>query len=100
MPKPTASVPEKGSFLSKEQLKQMLINTLAKSLYLEPSEIDADKSFTDIGLDSIVGVEWIKIINKNLDMELSSTKIYDYATINELAKFLSKEVSSKQGTTV
>ncbi|QHI36098.1 Polyketide synthase PksL [Kordia antarctica] len=97
-PKPTEVVSEKGSGQSKEQLKQMLINTLAKSLYLESSEIDPDKSFTDIGLDSIVGVEWIKIINKNLDMELSSTKIYDYATINELAKFLTKEVSSKQGT--
>jgi len=97
-PKSTESVAENGALHSKEQLKQMLIQTLAKSLYLEPFEIDPDKSFTDIGLDSIVGVEWIKTINKNLNMELSSTKIYDYATINELAKYLTKEVNASQET--
>ena len=83
-----------GNTFSKEQLKQMLINTLADALYLEPHEIDADKSFIDIGLDSIVGVEWIKTINKELEMELSSTKIYDYATVNALAKYIRSEIES------
>ncbi|WP_052752824.1 SDR family NAD(P)-dependent oxidoreductase [Kordia zhangzhouensis] len=83
---------------SKEQLKQMLITTLADALYLEPHEIDAEKSFIDIGLDSIVGVEWIKTINKKLTMELSSTKIYDYATINALSNYIRKELENQQSS--
>jgi len=85
-----------GNTFSKESLKQMFINTLADALYLEPHEIDADQSFIDIGLDSIVGVEWIKTINKKLEMELSSTKIYDYATINALAKYVYSELQQQQ----
>ncbi|MCH2193535.1 acyl carrier protein [Kordia sp.] len=55
---------------TKTQIQKRLIMSLADALYLEPSEIDAEKSFTDLGLDSIVGVEWIKTINKEFDLEL------------------------------
>ncbi|WP_028981302.1 SDR family NAD(P)-dependent oxidoreductase [Sporocytophaga myxococcoides] len=81
---------------TKDQIQEILISSLAEALYLKPSEIDVDKSFIDLGLDSIVGVEWIKFINKTLGLEISSTKIYDYATIKELALFLSKELENVQ----
>ncbi len=81
-----------------EQVKLLLIDTLADCLYMEPAEIEADRSFVDLGLDSIMGVEWIKTINKKLDLELSSTKVYDYATVNKLAKYLWTELSKNQGT--
>ncbi len=74
------------------QLRQLLKTSLAEALYLQPSEIDAGKSFIDLGLDSIVGVEWVKVINKELGLEVPSTKIYDYSTINALASFLAKEL--------
>ena len=89
---------EPGVAYTKQTLKRLLIVTLAEALYMEPSEIDGDKSFIDLGLDSIVGVEWIKTINKKLEMELSSTKIYDYATVNDLAKFLNSEMEKEQKT--
>lgn len=81
---------------TKDQIQEILISSLAEALYLKPSEIDVDKSFIDLGLDSIVGVEWIKFINKTLSLEISSTKIYDYATIKELALFLFKELENVQ----
>ncbi|QHI36097.1 Polyketide synthase PksM [Kordia antarctica] len=86
--------------LTKIQIQNSLIKSLAAALYLEPSEIDADKSFTDIGLDSIVGVEWIKAINKEFGLELSSTKVYDYSTVNELTAFLVKELANKPTSVV
>jgi acyl transferase domain-containing protein/acyl carrier protein len=95
---PFSIVEEPPSIYSKEKLKQVLINTLADALYLDASEIDADKSFIDLGLDSIVGVEWIKTINKKLALDLSSTKIYDYATVNALAKFLEGELKKDKST--
>lgn len=76
------------------QLQQLLKTSLAEVLYLQSSEIDADKSFIDLGLDSIVGVEWVKVINKELGLEIPSTKIYDYSTINILASFLAKELEN------
>jgi len=47
-----------------------------------------------MGLDSIVGVEWVKFINKKLGLDISSTRIYDYATVKELAVFLTKELKN------
>lgn len=96
----TETSQHEGDSFSKESLRHMLINTLASALYLEPNEIDADKSFIDIGLDSIVGVEWIKTINKKLEIELSSTKIYDYATINALAKYIYNQLEEQQSSVV
>ena len=86
---------------TEEQLREELRITLAEALYLQPAEVDIDKSFVDLGLDSIVGVEWMKLVNKKLGMDISATKIYDYATIRALASFVYKElekspVSSKK----
>ena len=81
--------------LSTEQIQKRLIKSLAAALYLEPNEIDAEKSFIDLGLDSIVGVEWIKTVNKEFNLELSSTKVYDYSTVKQLTGFLVKELADK-----
>src|SRR6478736_3441535 len=88
------SIKEQELFYTKEQIQQVLVTSLAEALYLSSSEIDIDKSFIDLGLDSIVGVEWIKFINKTFGLEISSTKIYDYATIKELSLYVSKELEN------
>src|SRR5207248_219871 len=36
---------------------------LAAELHLEESEVDEDTQFTDLGLDSITGVTWLRKIN-------------------------------------
>ena len=86
---------EQKNTLSKEQIQKRLIKSLAEALYLDFSEIDPEQSFVDLGLDSIVGVEWIKTVNKDFDLELSSTKVYDYSTISKLTSFLVKELGDK-----
>ncbi|NES19344.1 MAG: GNAT family N-acetyltransferase, partial [Symploca sp. SIO3E6] len=40
------------------EIKQVLKQQLAEALYTEESEIVEDQKFVDLGLDSIVGVEW------------------------------------------
>lgn len=80
----------------KVQLNEYLRTSLAKALYLDPSEIDLDSSFVDLGLDSILGVEWIKEINKKLGLEISATRVYDYSTVKTLGEFLYMELESAQ----
>jgi polyketide synthase PksL len=89
------STPSKG--YSKSQLQEYLRTSLAEALYLNPSEIDINKSFVDLGLDSIIGVEWIKVINRNFRLEISATKVYDYSTIRAFASFLFKELDNTNG---
>ncbi|WP_198863551.1 acyl carrier protein [Bacillus velezensis] len=41
------------------------MESLAKELYMDVEDIETDRSFTELGLDSIIGVEWIRDVNKN-----------------------------------
>lgn len=58
---------------------------------MKRNDVDVDKAFIDMGLDSIVGVEWIQTINKQYGLTMSAAKLYDYPTIRELARFLKGE---------
>ncbi|NJM14473.1 MAG: acyl carrier protein [Bacteroidales bacterium] len=89
-----------GPVFAQGQIQDQLRDSLAEALYLQPSEIDADKSFVDLGLDSIIGVEWIKVINKTYGLDISATKVYDYSTIRTLATFVNKEIEKSPGRSV
>jgi len=84
------------SYITVEALREDLITSLAEALYMKPSDVDADKQFIDMGMDSIIGVEWTKSINKKYGITISATRVYDYPNIRELAVFLEKELN-KQG---
>ncbi|WP_254391633.1 phosphopantetheine-binding protein, partial [Streptomyces buecherae] len=56
-------------------------------------EIDAGRNFTELGLDSVVGVEWVRAVNQEFGTSVSTTKIYQYPTLKEFADFLAGELS-------
>ena len=55
---------------------------------MEPEEIDPDKQFADLGMDSISGLEWIKKVNEQYGTSIDVTVIYDYSNVRALAGFL------------
>ena len=77
-----------------ETLQDELTTSLAEALYMKRSDVDIDKKFIDMGMDSIIGVEWIKAINKRYGISVPSTKVYDYPTISEFSEYLAKELRS------
>jgi NADPH:quinone reductase-like Zn-dependent oxidoreductase/acyl carrier protein len=80
------------------QIEEELIRSLAQALYMEQSTIDVDKPFIEMGLDSVIGVEWIRSLNKQYACNLAATCVYDYPTIRQLAAFLEKHLSKHQQT--
>ncbi len=82
--------PEQGM----EQVKQVIVTHLKRLLYLEEEELDLRKPFSELGLDSILGVEFLKALNKDLAMDLKASKLYDYPLVEELAAYLT---DAKQG---
>jgi acyl transferase domain-containing protein/acyl carrier protein len=76
-----------------ESLQPELRSSLAQALYLDEAAIDIDSAFVDLGLDSIVGVEWVKTINKTYGLEISATRVYDYANLRALARFVHEEIA-------
>ncbi|WP_141697485.1 SDR family NAD(P)-dependent oxidoreductase, partial [Paenibacillus polymyxa] len=83
---------------SAELLQEELTVSLAEALYMERSEIEADKNFIDTGLDSIIGVEWVQNINKRYGTSIAATKVYDYPTIHQFAAYLAQEINKRGGS--
>lgn len=79
--------------ISLEKLQKKLTMSLAGVLYIEISDVNIDKKFIDIGLDSIVAVEWIRSINKQYKTSLTATVVYDYPSIRELSTYLYKKLN-------
>ncbi len=92
----TPQVKKSESYISAETLREELTVSLAEALYMERSEIDIDKKFIDLGLDSIIGVEWVKVLNKQYGTGIPATKVYDYPSIREFAGFLEAEISQQR----
>ncbi|NHZ81424.1 SDR family NAD(P)-dependent oxidoreductase [Massilia sp. CCM 8695] len=58
---------------------------LAELLYLEPQEIAGDARFVDLGLDSILSVEFAKKLQDRFSIDLRASRLYDHSSVAELA---------------
>ena len=46
------------------------------------------KPFAELGLDSIIGVEWARTINRRYGLSMPAARIYDYPSVQQLAQYL------------
>jgi polyketide synthase PksN len=83
-----------------ESLQEELRVSLAEALCIRQGDVEMDKKFIEMGMDSIIGVEWIQTINKHYGIALPATKIYDYPTIREFAGFLAREMKAQNAGAV
>ncbi|MCB2312713.1 amino acid adenylation domain-containing protein [Clostridium tagluense] len=72
----------------KGYIKQSIIEKLSKSLKLDVNEIKNDESFADYGLDSLIGVNLVNLLNQKFSIELEVTCLFDYPSVNELTNYI------------
>ncbi|NUA43780.1 Polyketide synthase PksL [Dickeya solani] len=73
------------------EITQLLKTSLADALYIAPEAILHNRTFSELGLDSIIGAEWINEINKQLGTHLSATRLYDYPNVHVLAEYIATQ---------
>jgi acyl transferase domain-containing protein len=71
------------------ELKQML----ADVLYRDPSDIDPVKPFMEQGLDSILGVEFVKLLKDRYQISLRASSLYNYPSLQDLAVYLQEQTA-------
>ena len=79
---------------SSESLARQLRQGLAQALYADAAEIDPDRPFIDLGLDSVVSVEWVRWVNSQFRLSLSAAVLYDYPTLTAFARYLTKLIAA------
>lgn len=85
-------VAESNEPLSKEVIREWLINRLAKQLKVDPSAIDTAKNFEQYGLDSIVAVRVSGDLEKVVEQRLSPALLFEHPNIDELSAHLATEL--------
>ncbi|MGW0487970.1 SDR family NAD(P)-dependent oxidoreductase [Streptomyces olivaceus] len=76
-----ASAPEAVAGLSEEEVRAGVVASLAQVLYLRPEEIDDERTFAEMGLDSIGAVEVVRELNERHGTGLEAVLVYDHPTV-------------------
>ena len=94
-----ASAPASAHAASSElrRIEEVLRETLADSLYMKVADVGLHTTFVDLGMDSVMGVEWLPVIHEQLGVSLGATKIYEYPTIRDLAAFIHSQRADATG---
>lgn len=86
---------ENKHLVNYDSLQVFLISELAFSLKASVTDIESDKPFVDMGLDSISAMEWIDAINEKYGCTINETRIYDYPNLEAFSRFVLTEINSK-----
>ncbi|CAN5781902.1 hypothetical protein BH23CYA1_BH23CYA1_15130 [soil metagenome] len=72
-------------------IQSWLVEQLADVLSIEPSTIDVKQPLTRYGLDSIDAVTLVGDLEDWLDLELPSTLLWDYPSIEKASAYMVEE---------
>ncbi|MEX3605205.1 MAG: SDR family NAD(P)-dependent oxidoreductase [Burkholderia sp.] len=92
-PAPIFAAPLKPASQDLEQavadhVRTLLRECIGKGLDLDPQRIEADRSFSEYGVDSILAVQLVNEINQRLGIVLQTTVLFDYSHLDALAEYL------------
>jgi acyl transferase domain-containing protein/SAM-dependent methyltransferase len=80
--KPGAPAPTEQ--MSYDYTRQIITAKLSEALKMDAGMIRDDASFADYGVDSIVGVNLLRVISEALQIELETTSLFEYSTVEQL----------------
>ncbi|HYK00423.1 MAG TPA: SDR family NAD(P)-dependent oxidoreductase [Thermoanaerobaculia bacterium] len=62
---------------------------LADELQMRESDVDENRQFVDLGLDSVAGVSWIRKINEKYQTSIDAASIYSHPTLAGFSRHVS-----------
>ncbi|WP_268410873.1 SDR family NAD(P)-dependent oxidoreductase [Alteromonas sp. a30] len=93
-----AETTESETSVSVEAITQQLEQSLEAHLMLDEGELETGKDFTSLGLDSVLGVEWIQQINRQFGTNIPVTALYDYPSPEQMAAHLITQMQPQPAT--
>ncbi|ALO44350.1 non-ribosomal peptide synthetase [Pseudoalteromonas phenolica] len=74
-----------------EFVHNALFDIASAALDMAPNELDADESFADYGVDSILAIQMLDEINAKFNVNLAATLLFDYPSIDTLSAYIIAE---------
>lgn len=79
-------------FTTRDDIQNWLISVIARSLKINPEDVDTSVAFHRYGMDSVVAVEITGDLEKCVDQSLPPTLMYDYPTIDALSEYIAEQL--------
>jgi acyl carrier protein len=79
-----------------EEIQSWLVNQIASLTFMEPARVDVQGTFNGFGLSSREAVMLSGDLEDWLGIRISPTIVYEYPTIEALARFLVKSASQAE----
>lgn len=76
-----------------KKVKQTVKDALVDVLQINSQEFDDLASFTDFGVDSVLAMEIINQVNEALHIQLRTTDLFNYVSIQQLTDYILNEFS-------
>ena len=73
--------------VSRELVSQAIRDSLCRSLKIAPDALDPSVQFSDLGMDSLIGVRFIDEIGERLGIRLNRAIIFDYSNVDRLTQY-------------
>ena len=80
--------------VTRRDLKLLLEKTLCQHITVSPEELAGDRTFQELGLDSLNAVEFVQQLNQILDTQLSVTLLFEHQSPNELLNYLEQKMAT------
>lgn len=77
--------------ITKEEIRERMVDMLARALESPPEGIQCDLLFSKLGVDSLAVVDISRQLETWLGMEIEPTVIWDYPTIDTMAAHLEEQ---------
>ena len=90
-PTQTKQEHESSAKVDNSGILKELKSIFEKTLHIPVSQLDEEATFTDLGVDSIAGVEIIRKVNETFSLSLEAVMLYDYHTLSKLSGLVAKE---------
>lgn len=79
----------------RDYIRELVLDKIASILRVSKDELDENAPFTDFGVDSILAVDIISILNKTDGIILNSTDLFNYPNISKLSDYINSKFSEK-----
>jgi len=76
-------------------LQDKIIGQIAHSLRVPTERIQRQQNFSELGVDSLIGVEIIGSLKQELGIELGPTLLFEYPTVAALSRYLAEEFGAQ-----
>jgi phthiocerol/phenolphthiocerol synthesis type-I polyketide synthase D len=80
----------------KTELEIRLQAILARELRMPTSAVDVDKSFPELGLDSMMAMTVLKETQQLVGIDVSATMLWNHPAISSLAAYLAEMLAPQQ----